>query len=64
MNIYGRQVKQLLNCSDEYAEFIVAEMAADGLDFSECSQEEFEEFAKFQDSLVVSGFKTIDKEEV
>lgn len=64
MNIYGRQVKQLLNCSDKYAEFIVAEMAADGLDFSECSQEEFEEFAKFQDSLVVSGFKIADKEEV
>lgn len=60
MNIYGRQVKQLLNCTDEYAQFIVAAMAADGFDFSESSQKEFDESARLQDSLVASGFVGIE----
>lgn len=58
MNIYGRQVKQLLNCTDEYANFIVGQMSAAGLDFSECEQEEFEEAARFQDSISNLKLKT------
>ena len=51
MNIYGHEVKSLLNCSDEYAEFILGQMSFAGLDFSECTDEEFKEAALFWDSI-------------
>ena len=46
MNIYTRQIMQLLNIDAETALKVQDEMSIEGLDFSECTQRSFNASAK------------------
>lgn len=49
MNLYMKEIKQLLNCSDEFAQEVYWEMS---IDFSECSNKQFKQEALFVASML------------
>ncbi len=49
MNIYMKEIKQLLNCSDEFAQQVYWEMS---IDFSECSNRQFKKEVLFVASML------------
>jgi len=57
--LYIFEIQKRFNCTYEYAEKIVNNMAALGLNFSECSQEQFDAIADETFQLVESGFTLV-----
>lgn len=57
--LYIFEIQKRFNCTYEYAEKIVDTMAALGLNFSECSQEQFDATADECFNLIENGFELV-----